>query len=73
VVMSPAEIGPENVCSGKDQQQLQTTDPRSCQRCYMRTITEIVQLENKNSGRGSQGACRQDELIGDKPPVVKQL
>jgi hypothetical protein len=39
--------------------------------CYMRTITASVQLENKNSGRGSQGACRQDELIGGKPPVVK--
>jgi hypothetical protein len=23
------------------------------------------------SGRGAQGARRQDELIGDKPPVVK--
>jgi hypothetical protein len=25
----------------------------------------------QNSGRESQGACRQDELIGGKPPVVK--
>jgi hypothetical protein len=25
----------------------------------------------KISGRGSQGAWRQDELIGGKPPVVK--
>jgi hypothetical protein len=25
------------------------------------------------SGRESQGACRQDELIGCKPPVVKEL
>jgi hypothetical protein len=24
-------------------------------------------------GRESQEACRQDELIGDKPPVVKSL
>jgi hypothetical protein len=23
------------------------------------------------TGRESQGACRQDELIGGKPPVVK--
>jgi hypothetical protein len=30
-----------------------------------------VQLENKITGRGSQGASRQDELIGGKPPVVK--
>jgi hypothetical protein len=28
-------------------------------------------VENKNTGRESQGACRQDELIGGKPPVVK--
>jgi hypothetical protein len=26
-----------------------------------------VQLENKITGRESQGACRQDELIGGKP------
>jgi hypothetical protein len=25
----------------------------------------------RNAGRESQGACRQDELIGGKPPVVK--
>jgi hypothetical protein len=29
-----------------------------------------VQLE-KIAGRESQGACRQDELIGGKTPVVK--
>jgi hypothetical protein len=34
------------------------------------TITARVQLE-KISGRGSQGAWRQDELIDGKPPVVK--
>jgi hypothetical protein len=28
-------------------------------------------LVEKKIGRGSQGACRQDELIGGKPPVVK--
>jgi hypothetical protein len=39
--------------------------------CYIRNITASVQWENKNSGRGSQGICRQDELIGGKPPVVK--
>jgi hypothetical protein len=25
----------------------------------------------KNAGRETQGACRQDELIGGKSPVVK--
>jgi hypothetical protein len=28
-------------------------------------------VEKKISGRESQGAWRQDELIGGKPPVVK--
>jgi hypothetical protein len=72
VVMSPAGLGTENDCAGEAQQQLQMTDPSFRERgCYMRIITGGVQLENKNSGRGSQGACRQDELIGGKPPVVK--
>jgi hypothetical protein len=34
-------------------------------------ITAKVQLENKISGRESQGPLHQDELIGGKPPVVK--
>jgi hypothetical protein len=29
--------------------------------------------EKKNIGRGSQEACRQDELIGGKTPVVKYV
>jgi hypothetical protein len=33
-------------------------------------MTASVRLE-KITGRESQGACRQDELIGDKTPVVK--
>jgi hypothetical protein len=28
-------------------------------------------VEKKNAGRESQRACRQDELIGGKPPIVK--
>jgi hypothetical protein len=32
-----------------------------------------VQLKKKISGHGSQGAWRQDERIGGKTPVVKQL
>jgi hypothetical protein len=27
-------------------------------------------LKNKITDRESQGACRQDEMIGGKPPVV---
>jgi hypothetical protein len=36
-------------------------------------VTASVQLENKITGRGSHGACRQDELTEGKPPVVKWL
>jgi hypothetical protein len=34
-------------------------------------MTASVQLQKKISGRESQGAWRQQELIGGKPPVVK--
>jgi hypothetical protein len=37
----------------------------------MKTMSASVQLENKIGGRKSQGACRPDEVIGGKPPVVK--
>jgi hypothetical protein len=30
-----------------------------------------IQFEKKIAGRESQGACRQEEVIGGKPPVVK--
>jgi hypothetical protein len=33
-------------------------------------MTASVELK-KNTGRDSQEACRQDELIGGKPPIVK--
>jgi hypothetical protein len=38
---------------------------------YIRTMTAGVQLKEKVSGRKPQGACRQDELIGVKSPVLK--
>jgi hypothetical protein len=37
----------------------------------MRTMTAGVQLKKKGSGHESQGARREDELNGGKPPVVK--
>jgi hypothetical protein len=62
----------KNDCAGKDQQQLWTTDSSSHQRgCYIRIITASVQFESKITSRESQGACRQDEPIGGKPPVIK--
>jgi hypothetical protein len=39
--------------------------------CYVRIITANVSLIKENTGRGSQGAWRQDELNGGKPLVVK--
>jgi hypothetical protein len=36
-------------------------------------MTTRVQLQKKISDREPQGAWRQDELIGGKPPVVKLL
>jgi hypothetical protein len=67
-VTSPAWLQPESDCAGKPQHQFQTKDPSSRQRaCNTRTITASVELEYKNSGRRSQGAHRQDELIGHKP------
>jgi hypothetical protein len=48
------------------------TDQSSRQRGgYIRTMTAGVQLRKKNSGRESQVAWRQDELIGGISPVVK--
>jgi hypothetical protein len=66
-------IESENDCAGEDQQQLYAIDLSSRHRgCYIRTMPARVQLK-KNDGRESQGAWRQDELIGGKPTVVKKL
>jgi hypothetical protein len=35
------------------------------------TRPQVFNWKKKNTGRESQGACRQVELIGGKPPVVK--
>jgi hypothetical protein len=34
-------------------------------------MTARDQMKKQNSGREPQGAWRQDELMGGKPPVVK--
>jgi hypothetical protein len=41
------------------------------ERMLHRTRTASVQLENKITGRESQVACHQDELIGGEPSVIK--
>jgi hypothetical protein len=70
--LSSAGLRPKNDCAGEDQQQLYTTDPSSRQRgSYIRITTASVQTENKITGRESKVACRQDALIGGKPPVAK--
>jgi hypothetical protein len=33
----------------------------------------MVQLENKISGHGSQGACHQDKMIGGTLPAVRKV
>jgi hypothetical protein len=72
MVASPTGLRPENKCAGEGQQQLEMRDPPFRQRgCHIRTMTAGVQLRRKNSGRESQGARGQDEMIGGKPPVVK--
>jgi hypothetical protein len=69
--MNLTGLGLENDCTGEAQQQL--TDPSSRQReCYIRTIDCKGSVE-KNAGRESQGAWCQDEMIGGKRPVIKQL
>jgi hypothetical protein len=61
MVLSPAGLGPENDCAGSVLNNCKRqTSPLGG--CYIRTITASVRLENKNPGRGSQEACRQDEL-----------
>jgi hypothetical protein len=71
VSMSPGRLGPKNDCAGEDQQNCKRqTAPRQ-RGYYIRTITASVQLENEVNGRESRGACRQDELIDGKRPVVK--
>jgi hypothetical protein len=71
MIMGPAGLGPENACADEHQQQLETTEPSSLERgCCIRTIA-VCPVGKKNSSRGSQGASRQDVLIGGKPTAVK--
>jgi hypothetical protein len=43
----------------------------SSERVLHKDYTRKCSVGKKNTGRESQGACRQDELIGGKPLVVK--
>jgi hypothetical protein len=70
--MSPVGVGPENDCDGKGaaiiNDGLILSDERMLRKDYDRKRSA-----EKSTGRESHGACRQDELIGGKPPVVKKL
>jgi hypothetical protein len=43
----------------------------SSERILHKNYNLSVQLQNKITGREAHEACRQDELIGGKPPVIK--
>jgi hypothetical protein len=45
---------------------------RASSNCKRQGYNRKFQLK-KNTGHGSQGAWRQDELIQGKPPVVKKF
>jgi hypothetical protein len=45
----------------------------SSERMLCKDYDRRCSIKKKNSGRESQGARRQDELIGGIPPVVKKL
>jgi hypothetical protein len=63
MVMSPAGHGPENGC-------VNDTAILSSERMLHKDYDRKCSVE-KNTGRESERACRQDKLIGGKPPVIK--
>jgi hypothetical protein len=64
-------LGTVNSCAGEVQQQLYKTDTSSRQRGCLKGHHLKCSVRKKITGRDSQGACRQEELICGKPPVVK--
>jgi hypothetical protein len=72
MVASLTRLGPKNECAGERQQQLQMIDPNlSSERIIYKDYDRRCSIEKKKSGRESQGARHQDELIGGAPSVVK--
>jgi hypothetical protein len=45
----------------------------SSERMLLKDRDRECSVEKKNASRDPQGACRQDKLIGGKPPFVKEL
>jgi hypothetical protein len=72
MVMIPTGLGSENDCAGEDQPEIVNDRPiLSSERMLNRIYDRKCSVEKKNTGRESQGDCRQDELICGKPPVIK--
>jgi hypothetical protein len=68
--MSPARPGPE-ILRWRGPEAIVNDRPiLSSERMLYEDHESKCSVE-KIAGRESQGACRQDELIGAKPPVVK--
>jgi hypothetical protein len=71
MVASPTGLGPKNECAGEGQQKLNDRPILSSERKLYKDYDHRSSIEKKNSGRESQGARRQNELFGGKPPVLK--
>jgi hypothetical protein len=64
MVMSPVELGPENDCAGEGPAAIVTYKPiPSSERILHKEYDRKCTVEEKITGRESQGACRKDELI----------
>jgi hypothetical protein len=62
MMMSPARLEHENDCAGEDQQQ-NDRSILSSEKLLHKDYNSKYSVEKEIAGRGSQGACRQDELI----------
>jgi hypothetical protein len=70
--MSPAGLGHENNCAGGSAAIVNDRPTLSSDRTLHKVYFREFSAE-KITGHESQEACRQNELICGKPPVVKYL
>jgi hypothetical protein len=71
MVMSPAGLGPENDLRWRGPAAIVNYTPILLSERMLHKDYDRKCSVQKNIGRESQGACRQDEPIGGKPPAVK--
>jgi hypothetical protein len=70
--MNPALLGPKNDCAVEDPAVIVNDRPiLSPERMLRKDYDRKCSVGKNIVGRESQGACRQDELVSGKPPVVK--